>query len=425
VLLVAAGRGHALRLLIQVKRGENADPTGTAYVLGRLHELGSSPPQGLKTPQQVDVADLPISALSSLPGGRFAEPFTRLVGLVTASVPWRAVVEDGREDGLIVVTLTRNGVVAQTAVIDAAGFLPEPPEEASARTGAAAGAEGSASEKAASGVDRGDLLTAAAAVIITGLAERHERLKVGLCGARSWESVAAHVVGTKPPASEGGDELRRELLAFAVQRDPRNTLAQLAYVNELARGATGVEKLRSYARRLESVRVTISAQAEYEKARNEHERVHQGYLPLQLRLAHTLTATRLNIAASGERPGRLVDVLEAAAEYTLLCALLARAEQTFSDPGRRWFLDELVLVAAELKSAVAFLYREQGLTASLLLNPPAWSAEQKGAQRASGKAAAQLRETTASKLAVGLLAAADRLRPATDLGPTGARRGNS
>jgi hypothetical protein len=359
VILVATGRGHALRLLIQVKRGDAADPAGTAYVLGRLQELGSSPPQGLKTPQQVDVSDLPIAALSSLPGGRIAAPLTQLLGLVYASVPWRAIVEDGRADGLLVVTLTRNGSVAQTAVIDAAGFLPEPPDDEKAEPPAAG--DGATEEKKVAGaVDRGDLLTAAAAVIITELAERHERLKVGLCGARHWESVAAHVVATKPPASPGGHALKRELLAYAVQADPRNALAQLAYVNELGRGAAAAAPLNGYAERLETLRAAIDSQIAYERKKNVHEREGQGYLPLRLRLAHTLTATRLNVAAATPRPRGLAVMLAAAAEHRALCSLLREAEEAFTDRGRERFRKELAAVAAELGLAVKALFAQDG-----------------------------------------------------------------
>ena len=353
VVLVAAGRGHALRLLVQVKRGEKADAMGTAYVLGRLQELGTSPPQGLKTPQQVDVSDLPSAALSSLPGGRFAQPLAQLLGLVLPSVPWRATVEDGRDDGVLVVTLTRNGVVAQTAVIDAAGFL----LEAMRRDDDGGGAGG---ENTSGVVDRGDLLTAASAVIITELAERHVHLKVGLCGARRWESVAAHVVATKPPASDGGADLRRELLAYAVEIDPRNALAQLAYLDELADGAHDVARLTVYAQRLEILRARIEAQVAFEQAKDDRGNAERGYLPLQLRLAHSLTATRLNIAAAAPPSRRSGLALDAATEHRRLTALLRRAGTVLTDAGGRRFAAALRAVAAELELAVAALHAGEG-----------------------------------------------------------------
>ncbi|MGK5115199.1 DUF4332 domain-containing protein [Geodermatophilus sp. CPCC 205506] len=300
LLLHAAGRGHALRLQVTVKKGDASDPVGTAYVLARLEDLGSAPPRGLKAPQQVDVQDLPSSALSSLPAGKVAAALTSVVNLVFPSVPWRASVAGGGEPDEVVVTLTRNGSVAETAIVNASRFRP--------KISAAAG-DGDAD------VDPSDLLTAAAAVILTTLADRHPTLRVGLCGATRWQSVAAYVVATKPPETRGGRELRRELLATAVDVDPENALARLAYLRLLAEESRTVEDLRTDAERLTELAASIPALDSPEAP--THATLEQlGRLPLvwddgwtafRLRTWHALTATWLNLCVSvrPRSPGRV------------------------------------------------------------------------------------------------------------------------
>jgi hypothetical protein len=335
-LLVAGGRGHALRLQILVKQGNDIDPVGTAYVLGRLQELGSSPPRGLKTPQQVDVTDLPNGALSSLPVGRLATVLAPLAGLLTPSVPWRATVEDGLKDQAVLVTLTRNGSVAQTALVDATRFLPRP----------AVGAPVAATPDLP---ERGDLLTAAAAVVLTELAKRHTVLRDGLCGASRWDSVAAYVVATKPPASAGGYDLRRGLLAYAVEADPGNAFARLAYANLLGENAASPGDLRQHIELLTSVREGID-----EEAGNQ-----PGFLALRLRALHTLTATELNLAASESGTARATAVAAASGDIAAFRDLVT-SSMPGRDAGQQAFLHEMNLIAGQLESARDVLLGEPG-----------------------------------------------------------------
>ena len=341
-LLVAAGRGHALRLQIVVKQGDTTDPVGTAYVLGRLQELGSAPPRGLKTPQQVDVTDLPSAALSSLPVGRVATALAPLIGLLTPSVPWRATVQDGLKDQSVLVTLTRNGSVAQTALVDAGRFLPRPADDPTAD--ATADATGTPPPEA---VARGDLLTAAAAVILTELAERHTALEDGLCGARRWDSVAAYVVATKPPASAGGVELRRQLLAYAVEVDPDNAFARLAYANLLGEGAARPEELRAHAALLQRVYATIERQAGP-----------SGFLLLRLRALHALAAAHLNLAVTSAAD-RAAALARAEGALTQFDTLLTESQKTLDRPPTR-FLTEMRLISGQLKLAGAALCTPPG-----------------------------------------------------------------
>jgi hypothetical protein len=301
LVLHAAGRGHSLRLQVQVK-GDAPDPAATAYVLGRLQDLGSSAPRGLMTPQQVDVTDLPSAALSSLPTGKVASALTSALGLLMPSIPWRATVEDA-ESGQLVVTLTRNGLVADTAVVDPSLFrdaLPDGPAEANGPTGG----NGSTPD-AKSGEPTGDrsrVLTAAAAVILTRLAARHAPLRAGLCGATQWNSVAAHVVATRPPDSADDDALRARLRSFAVQRDPFNALARTAYIMEMDRDAVAGEPAKGSARRLARLIQEIDGQCD-----DEVPALRYGYDALRLRVRHSLAATLLNICVEERERRYAVD----------------------------------------------------------------------------------------------------------------------
>lgn len=324
--LVAAGRGHPLRLQVTVKQSDGNDADGTAYVLGRLQELGSSPPQGLKTPQLVDVNDLPSAALSALPAGRLAAALAPVLQLLTPSTPWRATVQDGLKDELVLVTLTRNGSTARTALVDPTRFLPKPADGAAPVPGTVA---------------RGDLLTAAAAVILTELAIRHDGLKEGLCGATRWDSVAAYVVATKPPASAGGAELRRELLAYAVQADPGNSFAQLAYAYLLGEDASTIPERRAHIQRLDRVRTLIDTEAQDRR----------GYLALRLRTLHTLAAAQLNLGAAETGTARASAAQEASRTCTAFEELAARPAP-WADPGQSAFLSEMHLIAGQLRLAV-------------------------------------------------------------------------
>ena len=294
LVLHAAGRGHALRLRVDVKAGETADVAGTAYVLGRLQELGSSPPRGLKVPQQVDVTDLPTEALTSLPAGKVASAVTSTINLLLPSVPWRATVQDA-EGGRLSVTITRNGVVAETAVVDPSLFLAAPGPSVPTSSKEPAAEVTDPPQQA----DRSHLLTAAAAVILTQLSAAHRPLQAGLCGATRWDSVAAYVVSTRPQDNADDDVLRASLLAFAVETDPCNALARTAYVLGMDKSDRGGEPAKASRRRLQDLVSAIDEQYETEASELRY-----GFEPLRLRVRHFLLAVMVNTCADErERTG--------------------------------------------------------------------------------------------------------------------------
>jgi hypothetical protein len=287
--LHAAGRGHALRLRVQVKQKGDPDAAGTAHILGMLQQLGTAAPRGLTIPQQVDVTDLPSAALSSLPSGKVAAAVTSILGLLQPSVPWRATIEDEVSGGLVV-TLTRNGRVAHTAAVDANRFEAADVEDKPSVTKTAVKKDETNDATTEASGGRTNLLTAAAALVLTQLALRHTTLRAGLCGATSWESVAAYVVATRPSDGSDDDALRTQLLAFAVDRDPGNALARAAFVMRLGGG-----DLAAAARgpRLEELCNLVEGQwaAEVPSLR-------EGYDPLRLRVRHALAALWLNVCAA-------------------------------------------------------------------------------------------------------------------------------
>jgi len=429
LVLVAVGRGHALRLLVQVKKGKDDDASGTAYVLARLQELGTSPPEGLKMPQQLDVDNLPTEALTSLPTGRLAAALASVLKVISPAIPWKAVVEGEENSSRVVVTLTRNGSVVRTALVDADGFLPKPGSSGGSAASPEHGDKGDEGAAKQGSADRGDLLTAAAAVVLTELARIHRQLEAGLCGASRWESVAAQVVATKPPSTTGGSELRRELLAYAVQADPPNALAQLALASLLGEDASSAEDLAHYATGLTRLLIDIEAQAQIvtetggtnevvlaeqaragievttegeasgrsdaaltialmrtenatvvvESAKNaaaeeskkqptlEAKKAGAGYLPLRLRARHSLTATWLNVAVQVDETKRADVVNLAASNYGRLVTLLKAAKE-LEKPGQDVFLDEMSRVAFALRSAFAAFLEKPVL--STLPPPP-------------------------------------------------------
>ncbi|MGY1703400.1 hypothetical protein ACI79C_02410 [Geodermatophilus sp. SYSU D00697] len=360
VVLLAAGRGHALRVRVEVRRGEAKDAAGAAFVLARLQDLGDSPPRGLKSPDQVDVTDLPAAALSSMPTGKLSAALASLVGLLQPSVPWRAVVDDCGGTRLIV-TLTRNGPVVRTAVIDGARYGgTASPATSAPGTGGTPGT--------ALGNDRGDLLTAAAALILTELAVRHRQLSIGLCGATDPESVAAHVVATRHREPPLPLDRTADLLGLAVERDPANALAWAALVHLQGRAASLPQGRVRHAQRVQCLMDEVDDRLPDDPAERA------GYTPLRLRLAHSAAAAWLNACVAlldspvavgpagrdeGLRSGHCWD--QAAVAHSDLVALLRETgSNPRVDPRLRPFLERLGGIARALFDALNTLRMDAG-----------------------------------------------------------------
>lgn len=331
VLLVATVLATRLRLTIEVTSGRSGDRTtshegtGGARLVALLGELGAEPPRGLEVPRGTDISALSGSALSELPQGAFVKAVVSLAQGVVGSVPWRVTVEERDADHLAVV-VTRNGRAAGSAALDRAGLLRFDPEDP---TSAAAAAQV-------------DLYRAAAAVVLLTLARHHAGFE-GLCGATSWRSLALQYVAQSDLTDAPDRE--RELLARAVDVDPRNDLAQVALAHAEGRHHTLREDLDAYGDWLDRF-VTRS------EGRS-------GYRSLRLRAQYSRAATTVNACFA---PGRDGDDPAGTLGATAVDAVRALLEALAVEraAGRE---DALVV---RLQDAVESLYRQAEATAPAL-----------------------------------------------------------
>jgi hypothetical protein len=288
VAAAAAGIGRRLGLRVEVL-GKDGHPDTAAmdYIVARLLVLGSARPAGLKAPQQTDVTSLPEDALSTLPQAKIAVSALKALQAILPTAPWTASVACLGNTQLTV-TLSRNGSISQTQTIQW-----PPPKLAAMDVRRAAGADGAASQHA-------ELLTAASAFILCELSQHHLELQQGLCGASSWQSLAAQAVATDP-ATKPGSAWQRELLAFAVESDPGNIAAHVAYTVALGRRGAGIHIQRNLLERLESIN------SNYIPYHDEaHGEVERGWQALALRVRYMIVAARLNLmkahnCAAGDR----------------------------------------------------------------------------------------------------------------------------
>uniref|UniRef100_UPI0018DED552 hypothetical protein n=1 Tax=Cellulosimicrobium cellulans TaxID=1710 RepID=UPI0018DED552 len=331
VLLVATVLATRLRLTIEVTSGRSGDRTtshegtGGARLVALLGELGAEPPRGLEVPRGTDISALSGSALSELPQGAFVKAVVSLAQGVVGSVPWRVTVEERDADHLAVV-VTRNGRAAGSAALDRAGLLRFDPEDP---TSAAAAAQV-------------DLYRAAAAVVLLTLARHHAGFE-GLCGATSWRSLALQYVAQSDLADAPDRE--RELLARAVDVDPRNDLAQVALAHAEGRHHTLREDLDAYGRWLDRFVARTAGRS--------------GHRSLRLRAQYSRAATTVNACFApgrdGDDPAGTLDATAVDAVRALLEALAVERAA-----GRE---DALVV---RLQDAVESLYRQAEAAARAL-----------------------------------------------------------
>ncbi|MDQ8042912.1 hypothetical protein RDI86_13680 [Cellulosimicrobium sp. XJ-DQ-B-000] len=331
VLLVATVLATRLRLTIEVTSGRSGDRTtshegtGGARLVALLGELGAEPPRGLEVPRGTDISALSGSALSELPQGAFVKAVVSLAQGVVGSVPWRVTVEERDADHLAVV-VTRNGRAAGSAALDRAGLLRFDPEDP---TSAAAAAQV-------------DLYRAAAAVVLLTLARHHAGFE-GLCGATSWRSLALQYVAQSDLTDAPDRE--RELLARAVDVDPRNDLAQVALAHAEGRHHTLREDLDAYGRWLDRFVARTAGRS--------------GYRSLRLRAQYSRAATTVNACFA---PGRDGDDPAGGLDATAVDAVRALLEALAVEraAGRE---DALVV---RLQDAVESLYRQAEAAARAL-----------------------------------------------------------
>jgi hypothetical protein len=314
--LVGRARGIGIGLLIQGHDKTGADDAGLgAFVRARLYSLGSQEPKGILVAQQTDTSTLPSGALGLLPAGTLAKLATLFVSLFAPPIPWRVDVTE-QEDGSIVVSVRRNGRVADAAVIRPS-TLELPSKQANGATGGAgaadstpaAGADPSGGDSGGFGAAAGwtiELRTAAATFVLLSLSRRYYHLRAGLCGASDWRSVALQVIASDP-ASQLRAKERHALLVHAVADDRENKAAKLAMLSDSYRTARSTDDLTEFATRLERLLGQMPEEDE-------------GTLPLRLRICFNLIVACVNYAIlTAGQPGQEAHRSEA-------CAALMKAK---------------------------------------------------------------------------------------------------
>jgi hypothetical protein len=327
IWIVARARGIRIGLLIQGHDKTGADDAGLgAFVRARLYSLGSQEPKGILVTQQTDTSTLPSGALGLIPAGTLAKLAALFLSLFTAPTPWRVDVTE-QADGSIVVSMRRNGLVAEAVVIRPA-TLELPSRQANGdNAGAgpeastpAAGADPSGGDPGGSGAGRDwttELRAAAATFILLCLSERYFHLKAGLCGATDWRSVALQVIESDPACQLSAKE-RHAALVHAVADDRGNKAAELALLNDSYRTASSPDDLADFATKLERLLDRLPEDNE-------------GTLPLRLRSCFNMIVACINYAVSlTERPGvslRGKQLDEAAAQAEARDALMKAKTQ--------------------------------------------------------------------------------------------------
>ena len=296
VVIVGRTRGIGMGLVLQGHDKTGGDDAGlSASVRARLYTLACHGPAGIQVTQQTDVGTLPQEALSLIPEGTLTKLAALFISLFTPATPWRANVTE-QSDGSIVISILRNGVAVDAAVIRESTLLLPDVGAGNEDTGSSAddtqsaggdspGGSGPASSGGAADWTV-ELRIAAAAFILLTLSERYYHLRAGLSGAREWRSVAMQVIATDRACRLSVDG-RRALLTNAVAEDDGNMAAQLALLNICYRTTADQDANRLFAERISKL---------LEKVPNE-----EGMWPLRLRLRFNLLAAKLNEAASFKR----------------------------------------------------------------------------------------------------------------------------
>lgn len=299
--LVGRTRGIGIGLLIQGHDKTGADDAGLgAFVRARLYSLGSQEPKGIMVAQQTDTSTLPSGALGLIPAGTLAKLATLFVSLFAPPTPWRVDVTE-QEDASIVVSVRRNGRVADAAVIRPS-TLELPSRQADGATGGAEAADstpaagvdpsgGNSGGAGSSGDWTAELRSAAATFVLLSLSRRYYHLRAGLCGASDWRSVALQVIASDPACQLSAKE-RHALLVHAVADDRENKAAKLAMLNDSYRTARSTDELAEFATRLQRL---------LDQMPEENE----GTLPLRLRSCFNLIVAYVNYAIlTAAQPGQ-------------------------------------------------------------------------------------------------------------------------
>lgn len=306
VLLTAAAFGQNLRLQVEVQQSDGSvNAASSDYLLARMKGLGTETPQSLhkasSTPGNSPLSQIPVEELSVLPAGKIVGTLTRLFFALRPDLTWRArvtLVDDNR----VATSLSRNGQHAAGAVFSRPDlYLPEDPDKERAKA---------------------QMLTGAAAFILVELSAVHEELQDGLYGASQWRSVALQVIASSKSLlaeDESRDATKVQLLARAVNEDPKNELALFEYL-WAAYGLQPHEEtdFGGFARAIDEQYHRCQVSTVSDK--------HEGWMPLKIRILYSSATQWLNGYANAgdhdtvaDRAAMLTSARESTDELDRLC----------------------------------------------------------------------------------------------------------
>lgn len=345
VVATAISLGQNRRLQIDARTADGkVDAAATDYLTSRLQTLGSRPPEALSFAQSTDLSQLVSQDLNAIPGGAAAAAIARVLYAVRPGLAWRAqitVVDPER----LALQLSRNSRLVENAVISRPDLrLPR----------IATDAKGTEDQDRA----KAQLLTAAAACVLMRLSDVHPELKIGLCGASQWKSVALHVIATEPALSCSPD-VNMGLLSKATNADGGYALARLDYVMQryLRTTPKTVAVRQQFA--------TLLATQLDDIPRTSTGKPKQGYELMYLRILRTTTAMRANalvqeLVELGQDRGAMAarfasELMDLRTQSTSLLNECGRLRRKSPDDQVREYAKSLRPIAKDLRNIAEFL----------------------------------------------------------------------
>ncbi|MDT0214030.1 hypothetical protein Q9R29_09040 [Rothia sp. ARF10] len=237
-----------LRLDVVVK-GEDGSlsTTGVGTVVALLSELGAERTRGIEVPRGADVTALE-GAFSTLPDNVVLRTLKGLLVSLGGVTPWTATIEGSAASRSV--SIRRNGQAVDSAVIDVAALVPAVTSTAESDSNAGstspAASQAEATDGDSSTVEPDASLRLAAAFILTTMSTKHSAIRRGLAGATRWESVGLQYIASADLTKPSDAARRRAVLAAALNRDPGNLSARLAYRHALDRESTDRKTLELY-----------------------------------------------------------------------------------------------------------------------------------------------------------------------------------
>ncbi|MFP8961225.1 hypothetical protein ACLIYP_11790 [Streptomyces nanhaiensis] len=293
VVMAAVVLGQNLRLQVSVQSPDGStDAVATDYLLARMLTLGLETRHRLSAVSALtSFSAVRTEDLSTLPSGKVLGALSQLLFALRPDLTWR-VRASLLDADRIAVSLTRNGRHAGSTVFsrrdlglsEVAGQAP--PEDPPARRRA-----------------RAQLLTGAAAFVLTRLRDSHPHLRENLYGARQWRSVTLQVIATSRSLIDD-PALKPELLGRAVDFDPGNVSARLDYLWAVQESVSS--PLRPDAYRAVALEVDRHLEASL-PGRGE-----KGWEPLRIRAWHRSAVQWIRLCAVERQAHRREEYLDRA-----------------------------------------------------------------------------------------------------------------